>query len=107
MTSYYITNTISTSEPLQKCIEQETIYKSRHEGGPQDVALAAQTGRRNQSRSATMKTCSNTTCPKPKGHLGKDCWEKKGAMEGKHDEVLARCAKARKEREKEMVKILP
>src|SRR6267154_670835 len=58
MTSYYITNTISTSEPLRKHIEQETIYKSRRENGPSDIALAAQTGRRNQNYSNSTKICS-------------------------------------------------
>jgi hypothetical protein len=100
MTSYYITNTISTSEPLRKRIEQETIYKSRRENGPSDIALTAQTGRRNQNRTNSAKFCSNPTCPNPKGHLGPDCWEKGGVMEGKRDEVLARRAKAREERDK-------
>jgi hypothetical protein len=44
MTSYYITNTISTSDPLRKRIKQETIYKTRRENNPSDIALSAQTG---------------------------------------------------------------
>src|SRR5882762_1701312 len=96
MTSYYISNKTADSKALSERVEQEIVYKTRRENGS-DVALTMQTnGRRNQKLST--KVCTNPICPNPNGHLGTDCWEKGGAMEGKRDEVLAKRATARDER---------
>jgi hypothetical protein len=92
MTSYYISNKTADSKALSECVEQEIVYKTRRENGS-DVALAMQTGGRRNQKPST-KVCTNPICPNPNGHLGNDCWEKGGAMEGKRDEVLARRAKA-------------
>src|SRR6202050_5373209 len=100
MTSYYISNKTADSTALSQRIEQEIVYKTKHENSS-DTALAAQTGHhRIQNSGCSTKICSNPICPHLNGHLGSDCWEKGGAMEGKRDEVLARRAKARDERDK-------
>jgi hypothetical protein len=102
MTSYYVSNKTADSSALSERIEQEIVYKNKRETS--DTALAAQTGnRRNQGSNRSTKVCSNPICPNPVGHLGCDCWEKGGAMEGKRDEVLAKRAKAREERNKKKV----
>jgi hypothetical protein len=104
MTSYYVSNKAADSSALSERIEQEIVYKNKRENSS-DTALTAQAGnRRNQGSrsqgSCSTKICSNPICPHPNGHLGSDCWEKGGAMEGKRDEVLARCTRAREERER-------
>src|ERR1700733_704016 len=102
MTLYYVSNKTADSSALSERIEQEIVYKNKCETS--DTALAAQTGnRRNQGSNRSTKVCSNPICPNPVGHLGCDCWEKGGAMEGKRDEVLAKRAKAREERNKKKV----
>ena len=102
MTSYYVSNKTADSTALSKHIEQEIVYKNKCETS--DTALAAQAGNHcNQGSNRSTKICSNPICLNPVGHLGCDCWEKGGAMEGKRDEVLAKCAKAREERNKKKV----
>jgi hypothetical protein len=79
--TYYISNKTADSKALSEHVEQEIVYKTRHENGS-NIALVMQTnGQRNQKLSA--KVCTNPICPNPNGHLGTDCWEKGGAMEGK------------------------
>jgi hypothetical protein len=99
MTSYYVSNKNCDSTALSERIEQEIVYKIKRESSS-DTALAAQSGHRRNQNGRSTKICSNPICPHPNGHLGSDCWEKGGAMEGKRDEVLASCAKAREERDK-------
>src|SRR5882762_10124167 len=60
-------------------------------------ALAMRTGK-NFRRS--QKVCTNPTCPHKVGHLLSDCHGPGGPMEGRRDEVNAKIAKAREEREK-------
>src|SRR6202167_2174026 len=99
MTSYYISNKTADSTALSERIEQEIVYKTKRESSS-DTALAAQSSHRRNQNARSTKICSNPICPHPNGHLASDCWEKGGAMEGKRDEVLARRAKARDERDK-------
>ncbi|KIM91447.1 hypothetical protein PILCRDRAFT_636 [Piloderma croceum F 1598] len=102
MTSYYISNKTANSTALAERIEQEIVYKNKCETS--DTALAAQPGNcRHQSSNHSTKLCSNLICSNPIGHLGCDCWEKEGAMEGKRDEALAKCAKAHEEKNKKKI----
>jgi hypothetical protein len=104
MTSYYVSNKAADSSALSKHIKQEIMYKNKHKN-PSDTALTAQArnccnqGSCSQGSRST-KICSNPICPHPNGHLGSDCWEKGGIMEGKRDKVLARCTRAHEERER-------
>ena len=89
MTSYYISNKAANSTALSKCIEQEIVYKNKRENSS-NTALTVQTSSCHHQGNQSTKICSNPICPNPNGHLGSNCWEKGGAMEGKRDQVLAK-----------------
>ena len=94
MTSYYVSNKAANSTALSECIEQEIMYKNKHENSS-DTALAVYTSScHNRPSNCSNKICSNPICPQPNSHLGSNCWEKGGVVEGKRDEVLTRRAKA-------------
>ena len=96
MTSYYVSNPNSTSAALSSRVEQEVLYKTRRETSS-DSALAMRTAK-NFRR--TQKICTNPTCPHKIGHLYPDCHGPGGPMEGRRDEVIAKIAKAKEERDK-------
>ena len=56
MTSYYISNQTATSEALSSQIEQEVVYKAKHENGSGESALAMRTGKNFWK---TQKICMN------------------------------------------------
>ena len=99
MTSYYISNKAADSTALSECIEQEIMYKNKHKNCS-DTALTIQTSSHHHQGNWPTKICSNPICLNPNGHLGSDCWEKGGAMEGKRDQVLTKQAKVHEEQEK-------
>jgi GAG-pre-integrase domain/Integrase core domain len=96
MTSYYVSNQNADSAALSSRIEQEVVYKLRRENSS-DSALAMRAGK-NFKRS--QKVCTNPTCPHKIGHLLPDCHGPGGPMEGRRDEVNAKIARAKEEREK-------
>ncbi|KIM73305.1 hypothetical protein PILCRDRAFT_15336 [Piloderma croceum F 1598] len=55
----------------------------------------------------TQKICTNPMCPHKIGHLYPDCHGPGGPMEGRRDEVIAKIAKAKEEREKKAKAITP
>jgi len=73
-------------------VEQQLIDTETSKSG--DIAMAATKGTTSQNRSdhAACGNCGNSS------HGTKDCFGKGGAMEGKHDEVLARKRAAREAR---------
>lgn len=90
MTSYYISNSTSSSEALVNRINQEVVYKSKRAEND-NVALSA------QFQHKSKKICSNTSC-KRTGHTIEDCFQDGGGMAGRKDEVLAKIAKKKAER---------
>jgi hypothetical protein len=97
MTCYYISNKAANSIALSEHIEQKIVYKNKRKNSP-DTALAIQTS---SCHNHTLnKICSNPICPHLNGHLRSDCWEKGGVMEGKRDNVLAKCTKAHEDQDR-------
>jgi len=82
MTSYYISNKTINSKALSKHVEQEIVYKTPCDNLSSNVALTMQTGG-GQNQKPSTKFCTKPIWPNPNGHLGTNCWEKGGTMEGK------------------------
>ena len=73
MTSYYISNKAANSTALFECIEEEIMYKNKHENSS-DTALAVHTSSsHNQPSNCSNKIWSNPICPQPNSHLGSNC----------------------------------
>lgn len=88
MTSYYVSNSSSSSAALENRIAQETLYKTRCTNKSSEIALVAQA----QAKGRQPKICANC---KRTTHTAETCWGAGGGMAGRKDEILAEKAKKR------------